>query len=169
MFVQINDAYAALRRRLERRRPPTRALARYARKPKVTGRTVYGQYPGTHRASAIRPSYSHPALRAERIVRAATVPAHRSPAPVRRRRAPAARPRDASPARDIRAVGRAVVLCKIPTINAAVTAWFNDPAHGARSHRAGGNDPHAPHRREHVYLPNIGWCWVTDEHPKVVI
>lgn len=165
MFVQINDAYAALRRRLERRRPPTRARAQYVRKSKVTGRTVYGQYPGAHRASATRPSYSHPALRAERVVRAATVPARPTPVPLRRRRAPLATPRDASPPRDTRAVGRAVVLRKIPTINAAVMAWFNDPHHGARSHR----HPDAPHRRDHVYLPNIGWCWVTDEHPKVVI
>jgi hypothetical protein len=49
------------------------------------------------------------------------------------------------------------------TVNASVRAWLANPRHGARSHRA----PSAGHRREHYYLPNIGWCWDTDEYESV--
>jgi hypothetical protein len=170
MFVQINDAYAALRRRLERRRPP--ACPRYVRKPKIAGRRIYARPGGAHRASSTRPSYSHPACRARRAVRAAltTSRVRRAartalPSMPTRRHRPATRSHDDSPARDMRAIGRAVVRQIPTTVNLAVRAWLADARHGARSHR----HPDAPHRRDHVYLPNIGWCWVTDEHPKVVI
>ena len=163
MFVQINAAYAALRDRIGGRRPEP---GRYVRKAKVTGRRVYAR-PVSHRADSRRPSYSHPATRARRAFREAfTAPRVRRAtrtavpnAPARRQRP--ATPRDAAPSRSTRAIGRAVVRYR--TVNASVRAWLADPRHGARSHRA----PDAGHRRAHVYLPSIGWCWDTEELPKV--
>lgn len=150
MFV-IPFAIDALRARLlsrPRRRPA------YVRKPKVTGRRVYAR-PVSHRADSRRPSYSHPVSRVRRAITG-----RRAPTVAKRRARP--QRRDAVP-RDTRAVGRAIVKYVPRTINASVRAWLTDQAHARRSHR----HPDAGHRRQHVYLPNIGWCWETDEHPKV--
>ena len=164
MFVQINDAYAALRRRLERRRPEP--SARYVRKPKVVGRRVYAR-PASHRADTRRPSYSAPAYRARRALAMNPVPRPVAPRPRRRRPRTAAMAfrRETARVRDIHAVGRAVVRYMPRTVNATVRAWLADQNHPRKSHR----HPAAGQRREHVYLPNIGWCWGTDEFQKVTI
>ena len=169
MFVQINEAYAAVRRRLEpRRRQPTEA--RYVRKSKVTGRRVYAR-PAGHRADVRRPSYSHPAYRARRFLAMNPVPHSAAPVGYRPRRrrprsAAVAFRRETARARDTtRAVGTAVVLYVPRTVNATVRAWLRDQYHPRKSHR----HPDAGHRRQHIYLPNIGWCWETDQFQKVTI
>lgn len=167
MFVRINEAYASLRRRLGAHENDDRP--RYVRKAKVTGRRIYAR-PAGHRADSTRPSYSHPATRARRAVRSLlTVPRVRRALrtalptiPARTRRPKGVR-RESTPARSTRAVGRAVVLYVPRTVNASVRAWLADARHACRSHR----HPSAGHRRDHVYLPNIGWCWDTDEFPRV--
>jgi hypothetical protein len=144
MFVQINDAYARIRRGLSGRRPS--GQSRYVRKSKVAERTVYGREPGRHAASTVRPSYSHPSNRRRRAVRALLTS-----------RRPRVGARESVPPRSARLAGQRV--------NATVRAWLADRQHPRRSHR----HPDAPHRRQHTYLPCIGWCWVTDEYPKVTV
>ena len=167
MFVQINDAYAAIRRKLERRRPAAPEGC-YVRKPKVSGRRIYAR-PAGHRSDAKRPSYSHPAYRARRMLAMNPVPRSAAPAYRPRRRRPrsaaVAFRRESSPPRSTPAIGRAIVRYVPRTLNAAVRAWLADERHPCRSHRR----PGAPHRRDQFYLPNIGWCWVTDEFPEVMV
>lgn len=141
--------------------------ARYVRKPTVSRRP---ERIGRHRASVTRPSYSHPATRARRAVRSILTPPRVRRAlrfalptvPVRRSR-PRPTSRESAPPRSTRAVGTAVVLYVPRTVNVAVRAWLNDRNHPRKSHR----HPDAGYRRAHVYLPNIGWCWGTDEYERV--
>lgn len=137
---------------------------RYVRKPKVTR----PPRAGLHRARLTRPSYSHPASRARRVVRQVLTPPRvrrstRSALPTILRRTARTSRRESAPARSTRAIGRAVVRYVPKTINASVRAWLADQKHPRRSHR----HPEAGHRREHIYLPNIGWCWDTDEYTRV--
>lgn len=136
---------------------------KYVRKPRIGP-------PARHRAGTLRPSYSHPATRARRAVRSVLTPprvrrALRSALPTipRRTARPRLAARESAPPRSTRAIGRAVVRYVPRTVNAAVRAWLNDPRRPRRSHR----HPDAGHRRQHIYLPNIGWCWETDEYPRV--
>jgi len=177
MFVQIHSGYAAIRQALARRRVRTVPGPRYVRKARAS-HTPYGRrawehsagHTGRHRASAVRPSYSHPASRARGAAYAVlrrprplpTGPGARRTSAAPARRAPAAHrapARDAVPPRST-----ALILARhIPSrMNATVRAWLADPNHGIRSHRP----QNGPHRRDNVYLPSIGWCWVrTQERP----
>jgi hypothetical protein len=134
-----------IRVRFGRGRPPV--AARYVRKQRVAPRVA--AYGGRHRASVIRPAYSapsrviRPVRRAVYVVTRAVRPSARPVTPRLLARRSGVRVREAAPARS--------------SVNVTIRAWLADQGHGARTHRA------RPRRRDHVYLPSIGWCWDTGQ------